>query len=43
MIMYKTGLYWLGNDLRRRDNRCLIKASEKLIIYWSYFVLTKGG
>ena len=28
--MKKTGLYWLGNDLRRHDNRCLIKASEKV-------------
>ena len=28
--MNKTGLYWLGNDLRRHDNLCLIKASEKV-------------
>ncbi len=35
--MKKTGLCWLGNDLRRHDNQCFIKASEKvehlLIIY----------
>ncbi len=26
--MQKTGLYWLGNDLRRHDNYCLVQASE---------------
>ena len=33
----KTGLYWLGNDLRRHDNECFVKASESvehlLIVY----------
>ncbi|MBT6579348.1 MAG: hypothetical protein HOO01_03665, partial [Cellvibrionales bacterium] len=33
----KTGLYWLGNDLRRHDNECFIKASESvehlLVVY----------
>lgn len=35
--MQKTGLYWLGNDLRRSDNYCLAKASKTvehlLIVY----------
>ena len=26
--MHKTGLYWLGNGLRRHDNYCLVQASE---------------
>ena len=33
----KTGLYWLGNDLRRHDNECFVKASESvehlLVVY----------
>ena len=35
--MQKTGLYWLGNDLRRHDNHCLAQASKTvehlLIVY----------
>ena len=35
--MQKTGLYWLGNDLRRHDNVCFAKASESvqhlLVVY----------
>ena len=27
-LMQKTGLYWLGNDLRRHDNLCLEQASK---------------
>ena len=33
----KTGLYWLGNDLRRHDNHCLAQASKTvehlLVVY----------
>ena len=28
--MQKTGLYWLGNDLRRHDNYCLVQASKSI-------------
>lgn len=28
--MQKTGLYWLGNDLRRQDNHCLSQASKNV-------------
>ncbi|MDG2035283.1 MAG: deoxyribodipyrimidine photo-lyase, partial [Pseudomonadales bacterium] len=35
--MQKTGLYWLGNDLRRHDNHCLAQASKTvehlLVVY----------